>query len=63
MRIPAKDVFGCDYTKLEAVIALCKRMGPGNVVVRGEKNFNITKECRINGREVMFRSCSAGVDI
>lgn len=55
MNIPAKDVFGCDYTNLEAVIALCKRCGPGNVVVRGEKNFVITKECRINGREVMFR--------
>lgn len=54
MRVPAGQVFDCDFTDLEAVIALCKALGPGSVVVRGKDNFNITGAERVNGREVMY---------
>lgn len=48
MKIPASDIFGCDYTDLKQVKALADRMGPGLVVVKWKDrpNYNITHAAR-----------------
>lgn len=47
-----------DWCNRSEVIAYCKRLGKGNVVVKraGRNNYNITHECRINGAEVVYRA-------
>lgn len=47
-RVSARVVFGTDYTSLEAVVELAKRLGPGMVVIKhdGRNNYNITHKSR-----------------
>lgn len=44
LRISPEEIFGCDYTDLNAVIRLAKAMGKGMTVFQhpGRPNYNIT---------------------
>lgn len=47
-RVPASSIFRCDYTDLDAVIDLAKRMGKGMTVYKhpDRDNYNITHTSR-----------------
>lgn len=60
-RIDAGSVFRCDYSNLEQVINLAKRMGKGMTVFKHPErsNFNIThteREDRLIGMEILYRT-------
>jgi hypothetical protein len=54
MRVPAKEVFGIDWTNLEAVKKLADKFGSGMSVYKhpDRRNYNITHTSREKDREV-----------
>lgn len=60
--VKGNEVFKCDYTKLEDVIALCNKLGPSCCVVKypDRPNYNITHVIRAKSELIVHYGAKHG---